>query len=119
MIERFAAKNFGCLKETSLALTRVHALVGPNDSGKSTILAALHAARGIETGRFHAGPIDLRYSPGAEFRVSRGTGTEAYELRGAVLVWTRWGADGRMHEQSIPFGSSPTAVAQRDDVRGS
>lgn len=43
MIKTFRAKNYGCLKDVTIGLTPLHAFVGPNDSGKSTIL------RGIRT----------------------------------------------------------------------
>lgn len=43
MITEFRAKNYGCLRDIVLELTPFHALIGPNDSGKSTIL------RGIDT----------------------------------------------------------------------
>lgn len=33
--------NFGCLRDVKLDLTPIHALIGPNDSGKSTILRAV------------------------------------------------------------------------------
>ncbi|MCK6685843.1 MAG: ATP-binding protein [Thermoanaerobaculia bacterium] len=42
MIRRFHAKNFGCLKDVSTPdLTPLHAFIGPNDSGKSTVLTAV------------------------------------------------------------------------------
>ncbi len=43
-IRAFHAKNYGCLRDVHVTLgTRLHAFVGPNDSGKSTLL------RGIQT----------------------------------------------------------------------
>lgn len=44
MIESFHVQGFRCLKDTELALTPLHALIGPNDSGKSTLLKALLGA---------------------------------------------------------------------------
>jgi len=41
MITRFQATNYACLKDVSLTLTPLHALVGPNDSGKTTLLNAI------------------------------------------------------------------------------
>jgi len=41
VIESFHVQGFRCLKDTELALTPLHALIGPNDSGKSTLLKAL------------------------------------------------------------------------------
>lgn len=44
MIRRFHARNFGCLKEVSTPdLTPLHAFIGPNDSGKSTLLRAIES----------------------------------------------------------------------------
>jgi energy-coupling factor transporter ATP-binding protein EcfA2 len=39
-LQRLEASKFGCLDDVALDLTRIHALIGPNDSGKSTILNA-------------------------------------------------------------------------------
>jgi predicted ATPase len=43
-VEAIRIVRFGCLLDVRLELTRLHALIGPNDSGKSTILAALRTA---------------------------------------------------------------------------
>ncbi len=40
-IELLEVENFGCLKNVSAKLSRLHAFVGPNDSGKSTLLKAV------------------------------------------------------------------------------
>ena len=52
MITRFRAKNYGCLKNVEIDLTPVHAFIGPNDSGKSTLLRAVRAL-----GYFAAGAV--------------------------------------------------------------
>ncbi|WP_437739430.1 ATP-binding protein [Sorangium sp. So ce1504] len=38
MIHTFYARNYGCLVDTEASLTPLHAFIGPNDSGKSTLL---------------------------------------------------------------------------------
>ncbi len=44
-ITELRLQNYGCVKELSLeGLGRLHAYIGPNDSGKSTILRALRTA---------------------------------------------------------------------------
>jgi predicted ATPase len=43
-VETVRIQNFGCARDVALELTRLHALIGPNDSGKSTVLAALRTA---------------------------------------------------------------------------
>lgn len=44
MIKEFRVKNFRCLEDVYLKLTPLHALVGPNDSGKSTIFRSIRYA---------------------------------------------------------------------------
>lgn len=41
MIDRLVLKDFGCVKDATIELTPLHAFIGPNDSGKSTILRAV------------------------------------------------------------------------------
>jgi hypothetical protein len=43
-IQRVEIENYGCIRKLDLALSPLHALIGPNDSGKSTILRALRTA---------------------------------------------------------------------------
>jgi predicted ATPase len=43
-VETVRIQSFGCVRDARLELTRLHALIGPNDSGKSTVLAALRTA---------------------------------------------------------------------------
>jgi predicted ATPase len=40
-ITQLAIENYGCIRKATFALTPLHAFIGPNDSGKSTILRAL------------------------------------------------------------------------------
>jgi len=40
-VESLSIKNYGCIRDATLRLTPLHALIGPNDSGKTTILNAL------------------------------------------------------------------------------
>jgi predicted ATPase len=50
VIDVFGANGFGCLKNVELKLTKLHALVGPNDSGKSTILRGIRTLSALNTG---------------------------------------------------------------------
>ena len=43
MITRFGVRNYKALRNISLDLTPLHALIGPNDSGKTSVLEALAA----------------------------------------------------------------------------
>jgi energy-coupling factor transporter ATP-binding protein EcfA2 len=40
-IEQLRIQNYGCIRDATFQLTPLHALIGPNDSGKSTVLRAL------------------------------------------------------------------------------
>ncbi len=41
MIKRFQIQNYKALRDITLDLTRMHVLIGPNDSGKTSILEAI------------------------------------------------------------------------------
>ena len=43
MIKRLRVKNFKALRDVEIELTPIHVLIGPNDSGKTSILDALAA----------------------------------------------------------------------------
>lgn len=43
MIRRFRVKNYKALRDVELELTPIHVLIGPNDSGKTSILEAMAA----------------------------------------------------------------------------
>lgn len=48
-IQRLTARNYGCLRDVDIRLGPLHALIGPNDSGKSTILAAAHTLAALSS----------------------------------------------------------------------
>ncbi len=43
MITRFGVRNYKALRDVTIDLTRFHVLIGPNDSGKTSILEAIEA----------------------------------------------------------------------------
>ena len=43
MIKRLRVKNFKALRDIEIELTPIHVLIGPNDSGKTSILDVLAA----------------------------------------------------------------------------
>jgi predicted ATPase len=53
VIKSFRAKNYGCLKDVTAVLTPLHAFIGPNDSGKSTLLHGLRTLAQLASGGFH------------------------------------------------------------------
>jgi energy-coupling factor transporter ATP-binding protein EcfA2 len=56
-IKKLFIRGVGCLKNVNLDLSRLHALIGPNDSGKSTMLRAIQCLASTVAQRFGT-PID-------------------------------------------------------------
>jgi energy-coupling factor transporter ATP-binding protein EcfA2 len=52
MIHSFRARNYGCLLDVTASLTPLHAFIGPNDSGKSTLLHAMRTIVQLAGSRF-------------------------------------------------------------------
>lgn len=42
-VEELRIQNYGCIQDATFHLSPLHALIGPNDSGKSTVLRALQS----------------------------------------------------------------------------
>lgn len=59
-IQTLEIENYGCIKKASFALSPLHALIGPNDSGKSTILRAIRTATQFAKGQFNGTAPDWR-----------------------------------------------------------
>jgi predicted ATPase len=51
-------RGYGCVRDATLRLTRLHALIGPNDSGKSTLLRAIESAMRFAADGFAPRPSD-------------------------------------------------------------
>jgi predicted ATPase len=63
-------RDFACLKDIKCTLTPIHALVGPNDSGKSTLLRAIQV---LASRNYPAGSSFLaQFADGTELRVNYG-----------------------------------------------
>ena len=43
MIKQFSVKNYKVLESVSIPLTPIHVVIGQNDSGKTSLLEAIHA----------------------------------------------------------------------------
>lgn len=71
-VERMRVRNFRCIKEVDFRLTPLHALIGPNDSGKSTLLEAIAAFSG-NTSRDAATEVSLFWENGALSLDQQGT----------------------------------------------
>ncbi len=51
-IKEVRVQGFGCVEDATLKLTRLHALIGPNDSGKTTLMRAVRTALEFASGGF-------------------------------------------------------------------
>lgn len=51
-IKEVRVQGFGCVEDATLKLTRLHALIGPNDSGKTTLMRAVRTALQFAGGSF-------------------------------------------------------------------
>jgi ABC-type transport system involved in cytochrome c biogenesis ATPase subunit len=67
MITELHATGYGCLKDVRVKLGGLHALIGPNDSGKSTILRALRTLGQLASGSFERrGTTWAPFDPGLD-----------------------------------------------------
>lgn len=55
MIDAFHAENYGCLRHVHATLTPLHAFIGPNDSGKSTLLHGMRTVVQVAGSSFKRG----------------------------------------------------------------
>lgn len=74
MISEVTIKNFKCLRDVPIELERFTVFVGPNASGKSSILQALHMLCG--TFQIPDHPIQLPHPIESELSVSKSRGAE-------------------------------------------
>jgi len=49
-VEELRIQSYGCIQDATFRFTPLHALIGPNDSGKSTVLRALLTFAGFASG---------------------------------------------------------------------
>jgi len=89
-VETLRIENFGCVRDAHLELTRLHALIGPNDSGKSTVLSALRTVGELirigEAKLVQGGHLDPRGI--AETRITMGWGDNEFSCLRNKVNWT-------------------------------
>jgi predicted ATPase len=101
MIRRFRVENYKALSDVLLELTPIHVLIGPNDSGKTSILEALAAlcrSTDQELWRSFTGSWagrGLVWHRAAEPAVTLSAGGEADEDRWEYRLTCRFGAQRR------------------------
>jgi hypothetical protein len=74
-LRKVEIENYGCIREGSFSLSPLHCFIGPNDSGKSTILHAVRLAAQLAANRFFRGPQMHNWSPFEPFLYAAPTST--------------------------------------------
>jgi predicted ATPase len=131
-VEKVRIQNFGCVRDVTLELTRLHALIGPNDSGKSTVLRAVHSASelvGLPSVEIHTAADKAQHM----FELSSGSSKIAFfqylnrrewyhygsleglapSFRGANLV--RWDPDVIRQSCILILEGNPLVVGERGE----
>jgi predicted ATPase len=102
VITEFHAKDYGPLKDVSCKLTPLHAFIGPNDSGKSTLLRGLVTAvnRGlISTGSGSASQLPTYYFDSASvLKIASGGSALGFNTN---LPMEKWDASMRQESGRI------------------
>ncbi len=98
MITKLEAKDYGCLKDVKLELTPIHAFIGPNDSGKSTLLHAVREVVEFASGTFVRvnaawAPFEPRLAEGGGIRAVTAAGWYRIDGRDGGPFYERWGRD--------------------------
>ena len=117
-VETVRIERFGCVQDARLELTRLHALIGPNDSGKTTVLAALRTACELirlgEGQLEQTGRLDPRGVAGTKISASWGPEVTCFHEEGAWQIATANHPPPTTHHHLIrPF---PGGIA--DPLRG-
>jgi ABC-type uncharacterized transport system ATPase subunit len=103
-IQQLEILSYGCIRKARIVLSPLHALIGPNDSGKSTILRALRTVAQFGRGAFPDGnktPFDpmlgvadgvsiaARYPDGREYAIKTQGGGALHEsvlFKGQAII---------------------------------
>jgi len=112
-IQKVTIQKCGCVRKSEVNLTRLHALIGPNDSGKSTILRALRTATQFATNGFtqdEKGEF-LPFVPLLGETTVDGSITLSYGNSDAYVVLRE---SGRLFENALTHGSP---MLSRREVR--
>ena len=111
-VETVRIENFGCVRDARLELTRLHALIGPNDSGKSTVLGALRTAGELirigQNGLVRDGRLDPRGGTGTKITMSWDTTEVAcYWSQGFWRLRDSRGYDQLLHDPAVAVIANP------------
>jgi energy-coupling factor transporter ATP-binding protein EcfA2 len=135
-VDELRIENYGCIRDATFRFTPLHALIGPNDSGKSTVLRALRTLgyllgggsdetrAALANAMVAAAPADVQ----RRIDVSAGDASALFGFnRAASLVWRGYGRGARPAADALrgavgasfePFGASLPSPAVVGALRG-
>ncbi len=105
-IEELHVAGYGCVTDASFRLTRLHAFVGPNDSGKSTLLRAIETLLTVATAPHPEAYHRLMGDPRLP---TEGSARLGFRLSGQTFSYQLERAGGRV-EESLPGLDPPLPV---------
>ena len=112
MITTFRAKNYGCLVDVTAHVTPLHAFIGPNDSGKSTLLHGMRTVVQLASGKFGTGP-DGQWAPFPPYLPIRFPHTAEGPVRHDVVL--SCGVDGGAYEYEVQSAGIERVVDGGDE----
>jgi energy-coupling factor transporter ATP-binding protein EcfA2 len=113
-VEQLRIQGYGCVQDATLELTPLHALIGPNDSGKSTVLRALRTLSSVLERALGAPSLDTLGRAGPTSRAPDGA---VFEVSAASTTWrVELDAGGRVRSMSFPRDLEPPSLL--DDADG-
>lgn len=125
MITSLKIEGYGCIQSAKLNLTPLHALIGPNDSGKSTILGAVAAAVGCVGPSGVSADYADRTSPGRSTQIivscdpTAHDGVSQFEVSKSaedpsVRLQASRSTSGRQGQQRVVHGLDETRFLRLD-----
>jgi len=110
-VETVRIQHFGCARDVTIELTRLHALIGPNDSGKSTVLHAIRTASELirvgEPQLSQDGLLDPRGVAGSTITMGWSTHTVACVRDAGARAWLATVASNRPEPIRSAFTIDP------------
>jgi predicted ATPase len=118
MMRTFRARNYGCLTDVTASLTPLHAFIGPNDSGKTTLLHGIRTLVQLAAGEFM---FEGSWAPFDPFLPARWPATNGQAAESVIMLGCSvddgWYAyeigPGAIHE-SISRDRTGAAVGEGD-----
>lgn len=126
MISQLHIQNYKALRDVTLDLTPMHVLIGPNDSGKTSILEAVAAlCRSVDhelpqafTGSWEGADLVWQGATGQNVMLSAAAGTGGSEF--LYQLWIHFGANGRRAQvvlETFQSSAGPTPTLHNKEKR--